>query len=101
MRVSNVMISFFLGVVTLNSFISGVESLNTSLLLTVQRLAKTAENSSKESAIEREEAGVNETSPGNVLFLPFTLTDNISRERLPKLKLSNTWISTCMTTEKS
>lgn len=56
--------------VTLNSFINGVESLNTSLLLAVQRLAKTAENSSQESAIEDRDAGVNETGPGNVSFLP-------------------------------
>lgn len=56
--------------VTLNSFINGVEPLNTSLLLAVQRLAKTAENSSQESAIEDRDAGVNETGPGNVSFLP-------------------------------
>ena len=55
--------------VTLNSFINGVESLNTSLLLAVQRLAKTAEYSSKENSIEGEDAGVNETCPGNVLTL--------------------------------
>lgn len=46
-----------------------MESLNTSLLLAVQRLAKTAENSFKESSIEGNEAGVNETGPGSVLFL--------------------------------
>ena len=55
--------------VTLNSFMNGVESLNTSLLLAVQRLAKTAENSSKESSIEGIDAGVHETGPGNVPFL--------------------------------
>ena len=57
--------------ITLNSFIDGVESLNTSLLLAVQRLAKTAENSSKGSSIEGKDAGVNETGPGNVLLLQF------------------------------
>ena len=48
---------------------NGVDTLNTSLLLAVQRLAKTAENSSKESSIEGREAGLKETSPGNVPFL--------------------------------
>ena len=61
---------YVLDVVSLNSFINGVESLNTSLLLAVQRLAKTAENSSQESSTEGRDVVVNETSPGNVSFLP-------------------------------
>ena len=56
----------------MNSFINGVESLNTSLLLAVQRLAKTAETSSKESSIEGNEFGINETGPGKALFLQFS-----------------------------
>lgn len=55
--------------IALNSFINGVESLNTSLLLAVQRLAKTVENCFKERSIEGKDAEANETGPGNVLLL--------------------------------
>lgn len=77
-----------LGVVTLNSFINGVESLNTSLLLAVQRLAKTAENSSQESTIEDRDAGVNETGPGNVSFLPELRVNSSKVEDVQHLEFS-------------
>lgn len=67
--VCNVIIWFLLGVIALNSFINGVESLNTSLLLAVQRLAKTVENCFKERSIEGKDAEANETGPGNVQLL--------------------------------
>lgn len=64
-----------------NSFINGVDSLNTSLLLAVQRLAKIAEESSKEIPQEGKDDGVNQSDSGRyVMFTksvkhrtPFTL----------------------------
>jgi len=42
--------------VTVNTFVKNVESLNTSLLLAIQRLAKIDENKSKEGSHENETA---------------------------------------------
>ena len=50
--------------VAVNSFVNGVDSLNTSLLLAVQRLAKIAEESSKEITQDGKDDGVNQIDPG-------------------------------------
>lgn len=56
--------------VTVNSFVNGVDSLNTSLLLAVQRLAKIAEESSKEITEEGKDDGVNQIDPGSGVNFP-------------------------------
>ena len=57
--------------VTVNTFINDVDALNTSLLLVVQRLAKMAENSSKDSSEEGEDVGANETDEGSSVILAY------------------------------
>ena len=87
---------YVLDVATLNSFINGVESLNTSLLLAVQRLAKTTENSSQESAMEGRDAGANEIGPGNVSFLPELRAENAKVEDVQHIEFlrSNSVLTT-------
>ncbi len=55
--------------VAVNSFINGVDSLNTSLLLAVQRLAKIAENSSKDVTQEGKDIGLSQTDSGICVIL--------------------------------
>lgn len=55
--------------VTVNFFINGVDSLNTSLLLAVQRLAKIAENSSKDATQEGKDTGLSQTDSGRCVIL--------------------------------
>ena len=55
--------------VTVNAFSKDVDALNTSLLLVVQRLAKMAEKSSKDSSEEGEDVGANKTDEGSCVIL--------------------------------